>query len=518
VGVPFFVTLSVLALAGLWYLAVPMAPYAYYPLSFTRDRGGWFLVGGGLLAALAARAALNWDVLARLVRRTVPAGLSALLVALAIYAYFFRQEGGTTAAHDAMAFRTFAWYLTPWVLALAVAATGLVTTTHFWRSPVFFLTFAVFSLFFFYKTRIVPEHFWAARRFLAMSMPGALLLVAALLDQMVRGLIARLTRARTSERTTVDAPQAWPSVAGTLIVVLLAVPIAIVFWRQSSPIRHHVEYAGVIPKLEALAGRFGDRDLVLVESRNAGSDLHTLALPLTYIYARNVLVLASVIPPKRMLEDFVAWADAQYANVYFLGGAGTDLLTQRIAAEPLTNDRFQVLEYDSPNKAYPTGPRRKEFEYGLYRLSPAIEARSGPIDLKIGELDDLNVVRFFARERHADGTVFRWTRDQSSVLLLGIAPDARRITIWMGHGGRPKQTQPPVVEFAIGDRVLGTATATDDVRPHTFDLPADVAAQASVSDDPVRLQLRVSTWTPASMVGGRDTRELGVIVTRVEVR
>jgi len=505
-GVSFFVMLTVVALAGFWYLTGPLAAYAYYPLSFTRDQGGWLLVGGGLLAAVGARAALRSERIAVIVRRLLPAGLAVVLTALAVYAYFFRQEGGMTAEHDAMAFRTFGWYLTPRILAVAVVGVAIVTATQFWRSPVFFLTFTAFSLFFFYKTRIVPEHFWAARRFLTMALPGTLLLLAGFLDWAIRQAIDRMPIRRRS------------TVAAILLGAAVA-PIATTFWRQADPVRHHVEYAGVVPKLEALAGRFSDRDLLLVESRAAGSDLHILALPLAYIYAKNVLVLTSITPPKRMLEDFIAWAETRYATVYFLGGAGTDLLTKRISAVPLANDRFQIPEYESPSKAYPTGPRHKEFEYGLYRLSRATDTRSGPIDLQIGALDDLNVVRFYAREKQGDtGMMFRWTRALSTVLLLGVAPDAREVTVWMGNGGRPKQAPSPVVTISLEDRVLGSATLGDEIQPYRFEIPADVASNAAASEDPARLQLRVPTWNPASVLGGGDTRELGVIVTRVQVR
>ena len=65
--------------------------------------------------------------------------------------------------------------------------------------------------------------------------------------------------------------------------------------------------AGVIPRLERLASRFSDKDLVLVESR-AASDVHTLALPLSYIYARNVLVLSDSRPDKPAVREFLTWA------------------------------------------------------------------------------------------------------------------------------------------------------------------------------------------------------------------
>ncbi len=65
----------------------------------------------------------------------------------------------------------------------------------------------------------------------------------------------------------------------------------------------HVEYAGIIPRLETLASRIGDRDLLIVESRNA-SDTHLLGLPLAYIYAKNVLLLSSPKPDKTTFAGF----------------------------------------------------------------------------------------------------------------------------------------------------------------------------------------------------------------------
>jgi hypothetical protein len=114
--------------------------------------------------------------------------------------------------------------------------------------------------------------------------------------------------------------------------------------------------------------------------------------------------------------------------------------------------------------------------------------------------------------------MFRWTGPQSFILLLGVAADARTVTVWMGNGGRPAQLPPAIVEVALDDAVLGVATVTQPVRPYTFDVPADAAARAAASDDPVRLRLRVTPWIPQTVFGGTDTRELGVMVTRVQVQ
>jgi hypothetical protein len=42
-------------------------------------------------------------------------------------------------------------------------------------------------------------------------------------------------------------------------------------------------------------------------------------------------------------------------------------------------------------------------------------------------------------------------------------------------------------------------------------------ARLAAMADPVRLRLRVPTWNPATLLGANDTRDLGVIVTRVQV-
>jgi hypothetical protein len=519
VGVAFGLTLTASAMVGLWSLMGPLRAYAAYPLGFTRDRGGWWLVAACAVAAWLARRLLRVEAVAIATRRVLPVVLASLLAVLAAYAYFFRHEGGTTALHDAMAFRTFAWYLTPGVLALAVVATVAVILRHFWRDPAFFLTLAAMSVFFFYKTRIVPEHFWSARRFLAVTLPGALLCLAAFADDLVsRGRVAALERVRRPGQPAGRPGERWLAIAGAAGALLLMTPVAVAFWRMSSPVRAHVEYAGLIPQLEQLASRIGDRDLLIVESRNAGSDLHVLAVPLAYIYARHVLVLDSPVPPKREFEAFVTWARTRYQTIFFLGGGGTDLLTTHLSAEPIVSTRFPVPEYDSPLNAYPKGVRRKDFEFGLYRLSPADDRPRGPVRLTIGRLDDLQVVRFHAKEtRPEDGVAFRWSRRTSYVLLLGISEQARQVTIWMSNGGRPRTALPATVEVAFGERVIGTATPADDMRPYAFSIPADVAASAAALPDPVRLRLQVSTWNPAQLLGVSDSRDLGVMVTRVEV-
>jgi hypothetical protein len=293
--------------------------------------------------------------------------------------------------------------------------------------------------------------------------------------------------------------------------------LAVLFWRQSSPVVGHVEYAGVIPRLEKLAATFGDRDLVLVESRDA-SDVHVLGLPLAYIYARNVLLLPNRRPDPVVLEQFIAWARRQYAHVYFVGGGGTELLTKAIAVEPVATEIFQVPEWASARNALPDGPRRKEFDFSVYRFVDPPAAPAGAVALDVGVNDDVNVLRFHAKETHGNGTTFRWSRDVSYINLQGVAADDRTLTLVMDDGRRPAQVPPASVEVSMNDQVLGRVAVGPDFKPYTLPIPPAVASAAGASGKPVRIKLVTNVWRPKQVLGVPDDRDLGVMVDRVDVR
>lgn len=500
-----------LSVAAAWvYYTVVMRPYAAQLVGFLANLPRGLVVSSA--GAAAAAGALVWLGRRRWQGRRwnawMPGLLAALVLGQAAYAYFFRRAGGRLAVHDADALRTFAaYYVGPWGLAAALTGFALTIRRLFWRSPAFFLTLAVFALFFFYKVRIVPEHFWMARRFLPVILPGALLLVAAAAFWPLVGgqMVSRESKWRRA------LGWAWVT-AGALVVVAFGWR----FWQQSAPVRAHVEYRGATRHLERLDERFTDRDLIIVESRQA-SDLHVLGLPLAYAFGRNVLVLDSRQPDKARLAGFLAWAWTRYSNVYFLGGGGTDLIDPRLAVQPIVGERFQIPEYHSPLNAYPSGPRFKEFDFALYRFVAPGE-RPSEVTLDIGTTDDVYVVRFHAKERHIRGATFRWSRDESYISVLPPAR-ATTITLWLSNGGRPRNGAPPArMELYVDDRPLGSATVDDGFRPYRFEVPADLSAAWAAAFRTVRLKLVSTTWNPRRLLGVPDDRDLGVMVDRVEIR
>jgi hypothetical protein len=491
------------------YLWRFIPPYFDLPLNFIQD------LGAARLAAMAVAATVVAVGLGQL--RKVPAvprdawlatALVGVVWLLALYAYVFRTAGGSLTAYDADSLRTFTtYYLSPYMLVVALVgfAFAAFAVPH---ASVFLMLVAGFSVVFFYKIRIVPEHFWAARRFLAVILPGMLLLAgAAAFASPVAAPGRWLTRLDTHRMRLVRYA------VGLVLLLLFAQRLL----HATRPILRHVEYAGLIPRLEQLASTFGDEDLVIVESRNA-SDTHVLALPLAYVYARNVLVLSSPAPPKDEFRGFLSWALQRYKRVFFMGGGGggTELLSRSVGVKAIIGERFQVPEYEPARNAYPRGPLQKEFDLSVYEFLPE-SGTSEDFSLDVGEADDLYVRRFFAKERTSSGVSVRWTRDVSFVSAVGLRASNRQVTLWMDSGGRPDAAPPATVGVSIGDRALGTVTVTSGMHPYQFAIPPDVADALSRRDDAAPLRLDTRTWNP-SRIAGTDDRDLGVMVDRIEIR
>lgn len=485
------------------YLAGPMQSYMQLPLIYLRALGWWrqglLAIGAATAVTLVVLAPRSAALRARVVAWT-PTVLTALLVVAAVYAYFWRHASGLLAAHDADALRTFTnYYLTLPALGAALLGFALLARRSFWRDPAVFTTFAVFSLFFFYKIRIVPEQFWMTRRFLPVVLPAALAFVAA----------AALSGPRGSWRGTRPVRL----LVGAVFLALLGAH----YVQASRPVMNHREYEGLVPQLERLASSIGDRDLVIAESRNAGGDMHVMALPLAYIYARNVLVLHSPRPDKRTFAEFLAWARTRYDRVLYLGGSGSDLLSFRYGVEALSSDRFQVREYDAPLNAYPRLARRKEFDFGLYRFVDAPAAPGAWFDLDVGHNDDLHVLRFHAKEK-TEGRTFRWTRGTSYVAVTTVRPEAREVTIVMSNGGRPAAAPPARVDVYFHGQMIGAIEVGPGFQQYALAIPSDLAARAAALRDPVELKLVTPVWNPHAVLGGSDDRDLGVMLDRVAVR
>jgi hypothetical protein len=242
-----------------------------------------------------------------------------------------------------------------------------------------------------------------------------------------------------------------------------------------------------------------------------------LALPLAYIYARDVLVLARSRPDKAAFAQFLTWARQRYNSVYFVAGGGTDLLSPGIGSEVVASFRFQIPEYEQT--PYPVLPRvtlQKPFDFTTYRI---IESRStsAPTSLDIGGADDLQVIDFFPKERLGGGAVnFRWTQDRS-YLRLAVNSHSRDLILRLSSGRAPG-VPPGKITVSIGSHELGAAEPTAEFKDYLFRLPDPAVADLALHDGLAEFELRSTTWSPHDVSNGRDVRHLGVMVDRAEIR
>jgi hypothetical protein len=256
---------------------------------------------------------------------------------------------------------------------------------------------------------------------------------------------------------------------------------------------------------------------LIVESRDAGSDTHIVALPLAYVYDRNVLVFSSARPDKSVLAGFLEWARTKYVHVYFLGEGGTDLASREWSARPVATQRFHVQEYESTLNALPRGARPKKFALALYELLPPAAEPGERFDLDVGARDDLHVVRFHAKEE-VQGRTIRWSQRQSFVSMAETPAQAREVVLTMSNGGRAEAARPADVSVYLNDRLLGTVRVEDGFRAYTVPVPAELARAEAANGNPATLRLLTPVWNPHEVLGSGDDRQLGVMVDRVQVR
>jgi hypothetical protein len=492
----FWLPVIMACVAALAYYAGPMKAYfEMYRLNLPSPAVMTMAaIAGGVVVLLLGRFR---DWFAGPVRTHLPNVLAVVMLALAAYALFARHPVDKLADYDAYALRTVRDAYLYWpALLLALAGIVLVARPLFWRDPALVTMVCGFAVFFFYKIRIVPEQFWMARRFLPIIIPGALILAAA----------AALGSRLSGDRRTI-----FRTLAGMAVLFAIA-------WQYgvaAAPVARHVEYAGATRAVARLAAHTTPDDLVIFESR--ASDLHVFAVPLAYIHDRHVLILNDEKPDRRRLEAFVEAARGRYSRVLFVAGAGTDLLSRRISATPVAFEPVRLPEYETTDwTRMPSGPREKDLGYNVYQLVLDVPAAAG-FALDVGTMDDPYLLRFHAREM-TEGRTFRWTHPVSFVSVLGLSGRERSVTFVMSDGGRPAGTPPASIDVQFDGVAIGRIQVAPGFQSYTLPLPAEIVARAAQSADPVHLRLTSSVWSPSLVTpGNTDTRELGVMIDRIEI-
>jgi hypothetical protein len=91
--------------------------------------------------------------------------------------------------------------------------------------------------------------------------------------------------------------------------------------------------------------------------------------------------------------------------------------------------------------------------------------------------------------------------------------------LWLDSGPRPAAAGPAEIEVFLNDIRLGTATVDrPGLSPYPFVIPPDLAASIAQSDDAAQLRIASRTWSPSKILKAPDTRDMGVMVDRIEIR
>lgn len=469
-------------------------------------------VAGAALALAAVAAAHHYGP--RLVeilesrREAFAAGVSALVVLLALYAYFVRPllsawAGGDgnprgsaledpallhalgfrrLAAHDAQALLRLGWFVTP--VGLVLALLGLLLLLRDWRprALLLVLTASSYAAFYLYKIRVWNDYFFALRRYVPVVLPALLALAAFALVRLA---------ARGGARRAVAALLALGLLAGYA-------------WRTRG-LAGFTDWKNAVAFVADVARRFGPEDMVIFEQR---ASIHLLSLPLWAVHGVNVLELARFNPdPVRLAHLLETWR-GRYRNLYVVRTYRTDvcgLFLQRVE-----DYAFGTFEWERTLDRPPVRPEPRFLRFTLERVVPPGELDVPPLrELDVGGTDDFQVSGFHGKEGGGDLS-YRWTGACGSLYLPG-ARAGDRLVLRAGVGLRPPEDVARV-RVSLNGAPVGEFRALAEFTDHAFTLPAPLPP------GPPILRLDVDAFRPSNVwPDNPDTRDLGVMVDRVRL-
>ena len=73
------------------------------------------------------------------------------------------------------------------------------------------------------------------------------------------------------------------------------------------------------------------------------------------------------------------------------------------------------------------------------------------------------------------------------------------------------------MQVFFNDTPLGVIDVGKSFATYSFALPPDAVQRAAAEDNPAVLRLLSTVWIPSRLLGGNDTRELGVMIDKVEI-
>jgi hypothetical protein len=323
------------------------------------------------------------------------------------------------------------------------------------------------------------RQFWASRRLLVFVFPLVSFMAA-------HGLLKGIQ---------------WVGKLGGVILVLIAFIPGI---YNIYPLIQFQMYEKAPEDLRRLAEKVPANSVVLCGPTDDGKiptplrflyGLPTFAFSTDELTAEALDSLGRTFPDRNLVLATIA---PQYPRIQYPYG---------LKGDPLSRVPMQWSEFDEPKDGLPRSFHRLNGTLELWPiqkmgLSDSFQAPAARL-----EAFGVKVQGLYGTE--ADGK-FRWTNGQAELVIpRGLVKDSRRVSVALSDG-RP---QPVETEVLLNSRRLGSVrVGQGQVTTFSSPLPANWSGEG----EDVRFELRTPPWVPADILGGNDTRQLGVML--VELR
>ncbi len=413
------------------------------------------------------------------------------------------------------------WYFSPLGMVLAALGIAGLIARESSRRSWFLLAPGLFYLFFFnYETFGVPHHIYIMRRYVSMVVPFLCLAMAYALEWLGLGRRAD-TLDTPDEAARRGRPSAWIAWFRGAAAAALAAAMVAYFVYTGLPFYRHQEYQGALAQVEALAGRFGPDDVVLLidDARDAP---FTLATPLRFLFDRNAFVIMPTEPDGARIEAQVRRWQAEGRTVYLLvGNDGGRLFMPHTRLRWLERFELSVPEFEQLTAQKPHNAYILRQPFGLYLPEPWSGPGSPlgdlPLQIDLGTGDYIyQAGGFYQDEVAPDGTTYCWTQMTGTLRLpWPQAGGTVTLTLRLAGGKRPAELGPARVEVRLGEQVVAAWQLEQGFAEHRVVLPAATAVPDEAGT--VLLRLVAAPWKQVDYGLGGDRRPLGVEVDWVRV-
>jgi hypothetical protein len=441
-------------------------------------------------------------------RRSLTIVMAAMLAIAAFYAYFIRPVVGTPKtffywydnqtlhAYDHENLVRIGWYISPLGVLMATLGGIRIIYRELSGKTLLFVSIAViFSVFYVWNIWSNPHHIYTMRRYVPVVMPAFMISISYALLWLYRSFPF--------------AP------LGKWMAIILGIALIGLIGYADRIVVRHVEYAGAIDQVGAIARELGKDDVIVFIDVDVGNMVGT---PLQYVFGKPVFVLQKGEPDLDKVGTVLKKWRLNGRTISWMVANSLAPPPKGFTFTPVKEFFIDVPYLEHSYEHFPTKVNRLLIPLTLYELDYAKTVESSeviPELIDVGASDYGFLVRgFHGKEQMPDGTTFRWTNGIGRVVLSRPSTGDLRLDLSVASG-RPPQAPLAKLSVWVNGVLVGEQTLVHD---HTFEIwnltvPEDYLPAISE----VEIELRSDTWVPQAIGYNEDPRELGVMVDWIKI-